>query len=167
MASKIIEVALQEVGNKEEPKNSNKNKYGKWFGFDGVAWCGEFVSYCYDKGGYPLGNIGFLKGFAGCQSAYAHFKNTGEFVSKDKVKEGDIILFDWNNDGRYDHTGLFIKDNGNGTYDTVEGNTAIGNDSNGGEVMKRTRSWEIPVKFIHPKVLDKAVVNKVPTSIRL
>lgn len=160
MTHKIIEIALQEIGNKEVPKNSNKSKYGVWFGYDGVAWCGMFVSYCYDKGGYPLGNIGFRKGFAGCQSAYAHFKNTGEFVSKEKVRVGDIILFDWNNDGRYDHTGLFVKDNGNGIdYTTIEGNTAIGNDSNGGEVMQRIRKYDIPVKFVHPKILDVVIAK--------
>ncbi len=36
--SKILEIASKEVGQGEVPLNSNKTKYGKWFGFDGVAW---------------------------------------------------------------------------------------------------------------------------------
>jgi len=56
--SKIIEIASKEVGQGETPLNSNKSKYGKWFGFDGVAWCGMFVSWCYSQAGTPLGKIG-------------------------------------------------------------------------------------------------------------
>ena len=62
--SKIVEIALKEVGYTETPKNTNKTKYGKWFGMDGLAWCGMFVSWCYDQAGQRLPNIGFSKGFA-------------------------------------------------------------------------------------------------------
>lgn len=142
----VIDIALAEVGQKESPKNTNKTKYGKWFGFDGVAWCGMFVSYCYAKAGYPLPNIGFTKGFAGCQTAVAYFKKNNK-ITKEPV-EGDIVFFDWNGDGRYDHTGLFIKWVGLGTFETIEGNTAVGNDSNGGKVMRRTRN-STNALFVH------------------
>lgn len=149
---KIVEIAYAEIGNEEVPKNSNVTKYGKWFGIQGVAWCGMFVSWCYNKAGFNLGKIGFTKGFAGCQTAYNHFKRTGEIVMK--PQPGDIVLFDWNNDKRYDHTGIFVKDNeDNKTFTSIEGNTAIGNDSNGGEVMERKRSYNNAI-FIHPKILD-------------
>lgn len=36
--NKITELASKEIGYSETPNNSNKTKYGKWFGFDGVAW---------------------------------------------------------------------------------------------------------------------------------
>lgn len=135
--SKIIEIARQEIGITESPMNSNKNKYGKWFGYDGVAWCGMFVSYCYAIAGFPLPRIGFTKGFAGCQTAVAYFKSNNKITTK--PKEGDIVFFDWNKDGRYDHTGLFVKWLDENTFETIEGNTAIGNDSNGGQVMVRKR----------------------------
>jgi len=35
---KIVEIAKAEVGVEESPKNSNKTKYGAWFGWSGVAW---------------------------------------------------------------------------------------------------------------------------------
>ncbi len=151
--NRIIEIAEKEIGETELPKDSNLTKYGEWFGFDGVAWCGMFVSWCYYLAGFPLGNIGFKKGFAGCQTAVAHFKKTGEVV--EHPEEGDIVFFDWNNDGRYDHTGLFKKDLKNGTFETIEGNTAIGNDSNGGEVMLRIRHFKAKYKclFVHPKIV--------------
>lgn len=153
-AEKIIFEAKAEIGYKETPAGSNKTKFGEWFGMNAVAWCGIFVSYCYSKAGFPLGNVGYTHGFAGCAVAVAHYKASGEVVTKDHVKPGDIVFYDWNKDGKFDHTGIFLKDNGNGTFQAIEGNTAVGNDSNGGEVMERTRSYAIVEVFVHPKVLD-------------
>ena len=136
--SKIVEIALKEIGYTETPKNSNKTKYGKWFGFDGVAWCGMFVSWCYDQAGQRLPNIGFSKGFAGCQTAVAWAKKNKKIVTD--PQPGDIVFFDWNGDGRYDHTGIFEMANPDGkTFRTIEGNTSYENQSNGGSVMNRTR----------------------------
>jgi hypothetical protein len=150
---KIIDVAIKEVGQIESPFNSNKTKYGKWFGFDGVAWCGIFCSWVYAQAGYALPKIGFTKGFAGCQTAVSHFKKTGEITENPQV--GDLVFFDWNNDGRYDHVGIFNgwKSMGSGIFYTIEGNTSTTNQSNGGQVMNRVR-LTTSVLFVHPKVLD-------------
>ena len=148
---KIVEIATKEIGVEESPKNSNRTKYGKWFGWDGVAWCGMFVSWCYAQAGKPLGNIGFTRGFAGCQTAFAHFTKTKE-ITKTPVA-GDIVLFDWNGDKRYDHTGIFVKWLDANRFECIEGNTAVGNDSNGGKVMLRIRNKKFAI-FVHPKVLD-------------
>ena len=137
--SKIVEIAKSEIGTTEVPKDSNKTKYGKWFGLDGVAWCGMFVSWCYAMRGKPLPNIGFKKGFAGCQTAVAYFKKNNRIVTK--PNPGDIVFFDWNLDGRYDHTGIFVEwiEEGKSFY-SVEGNTSLTNQSNGGQVMLRKRN---------------------------
>lgn len=135
--SKIIEIARKEIGYVETPKNSNKTKYGKWFGLDGVAWCAIFVSWVYDKAGKPLGNLGFTKGFAGCQTASVLFNKKGWVV--DLPEEGDIVLFDWNGDGRYDHVGIFVRWINKTTFEAIEGNTSLTNQSNGGAVMLRQR----------------------------
>lgn len=152
--NKIIDLAKKAIGATENPSNSNKTGYGSWFGFDGVAWCGIFVSYIYHHAGYPLGNIGFLKGFAGCQTAVKHFKESGEITTNPVA--GDIVFFDWNNDGRYDHCGIYVSGRQGLIFRTIEGNTSMGNDSNGGEVMERTRYFNKNYAiFVHPKVLDK------------
>lgn len=150
---KIIEIAFKEVGQKESPANSNQTKYGKWFGMNGVAWCGIFCSWVYDQAGVSLGNIGYKKGFAGCQTAVAHFKKNGEVTNTPQV--GDLVFFDWNADGKPDHVGLFNgwKTKGKEFF-TIEGNTSLTNQSNGGQVMSRTRSVK-DVIFVHPKILDK------------
>jgi len=148
--SKIVELASREVGYSESPAGTNKNKYGKWFGFDGVAWCAIFVSWVYDKAGSKLGNIGFKNGFAGCQSGHAYFKKKG-WITETPV-EGDIVLFDWNADGRFDHTGIFVRHiESEKLFETIEGNTSSGNNSNGGQVQVRKRNY-VNVVFVHPIV---------------
>lgn len=148
---KVIEIAEGEIGVEESPKNSNKTKYGSWFGLSGVPWCAQFVSWCYHIAGSPLGNIGFKLGYAGCQTAFAHFTKTKELTNN--PQPGDIVLFDWNGDKRYDHTGIFVRKIDMTTFESIEGNTAIGNDSNGGSVMLRKRKFANAI-FVHPSILD-------------
>lgn len=141
--NEIIRVAEKEIGTIEKPLNSNKTKYGKWFGYDGVAWCGMFVSWVYFTAGFPLPKIGFTKGFAGCQTAVAYFKKMGQITTKPVA--GDIVFFDWNKDGRYDHTAIFVKWLNENEFESIEGNTAVGNDSNGGQVMRRKRNKSVAI----------------------
>lgn len=150
---KIIDTAHKEIGTKESPDNSNMTKYGEWFGFNGVFWCAIFVSWVFDKAGFPLGNIGFLKGMAGCPVAVKHFRETNEVTTS--PQPGDICFFDWNGDGRHDHTGIFVGWVDKDHFESIEGNTGLVNQSNGGEVMLRKRQNK-NVIFVHPKVLDKA-----------
>lgn len=145
----IVAIATKEIGVEETPKNTNKTKYGKWFGLDGVAWCGIFVSWLYAMAEKPLPKIGFLKGFAGCQTAVAFFEKKG-WVTNNPVA-GDIVFFDWNGDGRYDHTGIFVKKIDSKTFETIEGNTSLTNQSNGGVVMRRIRNKKNAL-FVHPKI---------------
>ena len=149
---KIVDVAAKEVGYQETPANTNRTKYGKWFGFDGVAWCAIFVSWVYDKAGVPLGNMGWPKGFAGCQSGIDIFRKKNRII--ENPQEGDIVFFDWNLDGRYDHVGIFVKHIDKNTFETIEGNTSLTNQSNGGQVMRRTRKYWKGVVFVSPKVLE-------------
>jgi hypothetical protein len=149
--SKIVEIAEKEIGQTEFPANSNRTKYGKWFGYDGVAWCAMFVSWCYHHAGFPLGKIGFTKGFAGCQTAFSHFTKMNEITNH--PEPGDIVLFDWNQDGRFDHTGIFVKKIDDKSFETIEGNTSLKNQSNGGNVMRRTRYFNNGVVFVHPIVV--------------
>lgn len=150
--NKIIAIAENQIGYREFPANTNKTKYGKWFGLDGVPWCGIFVSWCYAKAGVPLEKIGFTKGFAGCQTAVAYFKKTGQVTKH--PRPGDIVFFDWNGDGRYDHVAIVIEVFKEYVA-TVEGNTSYKNQSNGGIVMERRRPIDDTTLFVHPKVLDK------------
>jgi hypothetical protein len=139
MKSDIVRIAAGEIGVEESPKNSNKTKYGKWANYNGVPWCGLFVSWCYEKAGFPLPRIGFrFNGFAGCQTAVAYFRKHKKIVTD--PQPGDIVFYDWNKDGRHDHVGIFEAWIDKDTFTAIEGNTAVGNDSNGGKVMRRNRN---------------------------
>ena len=146
--TRIVQIAESQLGVTEKPKNSNKTIYGKWANYDGVPWCGLFVSWCYAQAGKPLPKIGFaFAGFAGCQTAVAYFRKAKKIVTDPQA--GDIVFFDWNNDGRHDHTGIFVKWDDADHIQTIEGNTAFGNDSNGGNVMRRSRHKRFCI-FVRP-----------------
>ncbi len=72
--TKIIQIAKQELGTKESPANSNKTKYGKWYGLDGNAWCAMFVSWVFDQAGIRLTVGQTKKGYHHCQSAHNIWK---------------------------------------------------------------------------------------------
>jgi len=79
---------------------------------------------------------------ANCGIMADYFKEQGHCLAyTDTPQVGDIAAFDWNgNHTKRHHVGLVVEvRNGGDTVVTIEGNTAVGNDSNGGQVMERTR----------------------------
>ena len=150
----IIDTAAAENGTIESPSNSNRTKYGNWYGLDGVKWCAIFVSWVYDHAGHHLERIDTANGYQSCQSGYNFWKRNGCIV-KDP-QPGDIVLFDWGGDGVCDHTGIFVKwVNADKTvFQAWEGNTEKGNDSDGGKVMLRERKRSLVRAFVTPKVLN-------------
>ncbi len=162
----IIETAAAENGTKESPAGSNKTKYGVWYGLDGQKWCAIFVSWVYDHAGNPLGNIESQKGYQSCQGGYNHWKASGELTANPQA--GDIVLFDWDGDGHCDHTGIFEawKDSAKTIFFSWEGNTAVGNNSDGGMVMRRERRKSIVRAFASPHVLDNPSPVMSDTNIK-
>ncbi|GHM98969.1 endolysin [Cytophagales bacterium WSM2-2] len=152
----IIDKAASQNGMKENPANSNKTIYGQWYGLDGVAWCAIFVSWVYDQAGHPLGKIDSPKGYHYCPSAYNFWKAHNMLTSS--PQPGDIVLFDWDGDGSSDHTGIFLQwiDQGK-TFKSWEGNTAIGNESDGGQVMLRQRNASVVKAFVNPGIFNDKI----------
>jgi len=147
----IIATAAAENGAKENPPNTNQNKYGAWYGMNGVPWCAIFVSWVFDKAGLPLGKIDSVKGFHYCPSAYNYWKRNNQLTYS--PQPGDIVLYDWRGDGLSDHTGIFVTwVKPNDTFTAWEGNTSFNNDSDGGQVMLRTRSIRSVKSFVSPAV---------------
>ena len=77
-----------------------------------------------------------------------------------KKKVGDVILFDFNHNGTSDHTGIIEAINKDGTITTIEGNTGS-NNTNGGEVQRRTRYKSQVNYFVRPKYDDKVTPQMV------
>lgn len=144
----IIDIATKEIGVTESPAGTNHTKYGVWFGFDKVAWCGIFCSWVYFQAGHPLGIVDFYKGFASVPFALKHWKTK---ITTNPQK-GDLVCFDWNGDKNPDHVGIFLNwiNRADGIFATIEGNTSAGNNSNGGQVQKRTRTVDKVAAFIDP-----------------
>lgn len=144
MIETILSVAAAEIGVKESPKGSNKVKYNTWYygkSVSGAAypWCMVFVTWVFHQadlsGLFCAGNK-----VASCTVLMNWAKLNGQWVTKD-YKPGDVVIFDWNLDGRTDHTGIIEAVPADGkTLTTLEGNTSMDNNSNGGAVMRRQRS---------------------------
>ena len=135
-AQQVLNFASGEVGYKESPAGSNRTKYGRWYGMDGQPWCAMFVSYCFYNTGLPL-SATTPKGFAYCPYGVKWFKNKGWWHTTPRV--GDVVFYDWGGDGVSNHVGIVERTNLDGSIVAIEGNTSVGSNSNGGQVMRRTR----------------------------
>jgi len=138
----FIEVARTQIGVIEGPKD-NETKYGAFTKANFLPWCGSFVMWCANEVGLKIPSV--VGTFAGAQA----------FIKKDQFEKGeeatpfpgDIAFFDFPNDGidRISHVGIVVKDNGDGTVTTIEGNTSSdkkGNQRNGGEVCLKVRAYK-------------------------
>ena len=165
-ASKVLDIALNEVGYLEKASNKNLDsktanagsanytKYARDLdaitGFyngkkNGYAWCDCFVDWCFvqafgvEDGKAMLCQPSYSYG-AGCLYSARYYRDKGQFYTKNP-KPGDQIFF-WNS-SKTDvaHTGLVYMVDSNYVY-TVEGNTsgASGVVANGGGVCKKKYS---------------------------
>ncbi|MDE6251452.1 MAG: lysozyme family protein [Lachnospiraceae bacterium] len=112
----IVEVALTQLG------NEGGQPYWSWYGFNGrVEWCACFTSWCADQCGYL--ESGIIPKFSLCSDGVSWFKGKGQWQDRNyEPQAGDIIFFDWGNDGSIDHVGIVEKCE-NGMVYTVEGNS--------------------------------------------
>ena len=139
-ADQILQVARGELGYKESPAGSNRTKYGAWFGLDGQPWCMSFIQWVFSQAGaeslLPART-------ASCGAFMRASQAQGRWVTEG-YRPGDIVIYNFpGNSVLTDHCGIVITPLTDGIR-AIEGNTAVGDDSNGGEVMERTR----PERFI-------------------
>jgi cell wall-associated NlpC family hydrolase len=112
----IVAVAISQIG------NVNGEPYWSWYGFDSrVAWCATFVSWCANECGYI--DAGIIPKFAACESqGIVWFTERGLYQESSYIPApGDIIFFDWEQDGHSDHVGIVEYVEGEVVH-TVEGN---------------------------------------------
>jgi hypothetical protein len=138
--------STRHIGTQESPAGSNRQKFGVWFGVDGVAWCNIFVSYCFSVGaGYTLaaGYAGkadgvYPKGCAYVPTTEAWLRASGMWLGRATPLPGDLAIYNWNG-GDPDHIGIVERYLGDGTFQAIEGNTSARDNSNGGEVQRTIR----------------------------
>lgn len=112
----MVNIALSQVG------NIGGQPYWSWYGFSSrVEWCAVFVSWVADQAGYI--EKGIVPKFSVCETGANWFKAQGRWMNNTYIpKPGDIIFFDWENDGKINHVGIVEKVELNKIY-TVEGNS--------------------------------------------
>lgn len=146
--SKIITIALDEVGyvekatnsslydKKANPGSNNWTKYGEWYGLNGpgAPWCDMFVSWCAEEAGEAsaVGRYSYVPYHT------KFFKSKGQYFARgEKLPQaGDVIIF-----REECHIGLVESCDGTYVY-TIEGNTSDGNalEPNGGAVCRKAYS---------------------------
>lgn len=136
----FIETAKAEIGIKENPSGSNKVKYNDQ---KGLPWCGFFVMWCAKQVKLNIPNCVYTPAGA------AGFQGKGLWsnpATSKPLNGGEIAFFNFPGGESVDHVGIVIKDNGDGTVTTVEGNTTAdgkaGSQSNGGEVCLKIRAYK-------------------------
>ena len=146
LASKVLQVAMKEIGYLEKKTNAsldNKTanagsnnytkfardfdqKYPRWYNGkkNGYAWCDMFVDWCflqafgYDKALKLLCQPEKSLG-AGCKYSYRYFKNKGQ---AGRIPSVGAQIFFGNTEDTINHTGLVYKVDGAYVY-TIEGNS--------------------------------------------
>jgi len=140
-AQDIINTALAEVGVTEYPPNSNYVKYNTaYYGSEvsgsAYPWCCVFVWWVFAQHDPCL-----IKKTASCQELGNWFNEQGRWHSDPQI--GDIVFFKFNTNDRWtNHVGIVKSINGS-VIETIEGNTSVNSDDNGGAVMVRQRSSNI------------------------
>ena len=151
-AERILQLAMAERGVKESPPNSNNVKYNTayygqevWDGKAGVKypWCMTFQWWLFHQaeadglfyGGRKTASCGTLMGYA---------RANGQLVTSG-YQPGDLLFLRFSTKRTTpEHVGLLKEVRSGGTYVTIEGNTGLEDDANGGQVQQRVRyAWQV------------------------
>ena len=145
-ATDILAIARKELGYTESPAGSNRTKYGKWFGLDGQPWCMMFVQWCFRQADAQ----DLLPALtASCGALMRAAQEKGCWITGG-YQPGDVVIYDFpGNNVKTDHCGIVEQISGGGIR-TIEGNTGIGNDANGGQVQRRVRSNKVILGAFRP-----------------
>jgi hypothetical protein len=148
LREKAFAEAVKHLGVKEAPPDSNKVAFSRWYGVVG-PWCAMFVTFCYVQAG---SQSAFKKGrkWAFCPFMLADARaGENHLAVTKKPRRGDVVLYGFG-EPVAQHVGLFERfTDGSGSFTAIEGNTATGNDANGGAVMRRKRSRSQVLAFVH------------------
>jgi peptidoglycan hydrolase-like protein with peptidoglycan-binding domain len=136
---------VKRLGMREQPANSNRCPITQEFGLVG-PWCMMAVSLAFKHGaGLILGEqtphpwaFWTGRGFAYVPAFEAWAKSRGYWQGRTTPRRGDVACYLFGHNEPV-HVGIVERYVGGGQFDALEGNTGLGNDSNGGELMRRRR----------------------------
>lgn len=144
-AQNLLDIARADLGYTESPKNSNRTKYGEWYGMNGQPWCMMAVQYWCSKA-----NVTLPVKTASCTAFMSAAKKSGRWVTSG-YQSGDIILYNFdNNRADADHVGI-CESASSGSVTCIEGNTSTSSNDNGGKVMRRQRNLYLVLGAYRPQ----------------
>jgi LysM repeat protein len=165
----IIEKARSFIGVKESPPNSNdvifnRDYWGSLQSYKDLPWCCAFIWDIFRLCGLSTLFYGGGK-TAGCTTLMNWAKTNGQFVAAKDIQRGDLMLYNAKgNSAVAEHIGIIQSFDGKNAV-TVEGNTSLTSQDNGGAVMERTRPLSVIIGAVRPKYATVAVpVVVVPSS---
>lgn len=142
-AQQLLDIARAELGTTESPAGSNNVMYNTaYYGrevYDGLwetefPWCVVFLWWCFRQAGAAELFYGGSK-TASCRQLLSYHKRQ----AVTDYQPGDIIFYNFHGKTTAEHVGI-CESSGGSSIVTIEGNTGVGNDANGGAVMRRARS---------------------------
>lgn len=157
----IVSTAFNELDYIEKPVNITK--YGEYFKSNPAQWCGLFVMWVFAQNNHRFPNTAYTP------NGVRAFKNRNQWHTKGAVLPGDIIYFDFPNDGlaRVSHVGIAVHQFENGDLLTIEGNTSgddLGDQRNGGMVALKRRALSHVVGWGRP-IYKEADLIFTPTIV--
>lgn len=147
---KICAVARAEIGTREYPEDSNRQKYGEAYGWNGVPWCVQFIWWLFVQADLSKLFYGGRK-TASCSELLRWAREKKQLVGVETVSRGDVVFLNFTRGHDPEHLGLVFKDSTPSSIYTVEGNTsAYGSQDNGGIVMEKLRRHDHVVAVWRP-----------------
>jgi surface antigen len=139
LQEKALEIAVTQLGVREDPGNKNKgpqiNKYLADVGLGpGYSWCMAFDYWCFNEAADKMGRQNPLYKTGGVLEQWRQRKEKFRVLTP---QPGDIFIMDYGKG--QGHTGIVEKVNEDGTIDTIEGNTNDEGSREGYEVCRRKR----------------------------
>ena len=155
---RVIDTARRYLGVRESPPHSNNVLfntvyYGRPVSGSAFPWCAVFVWYVFREAGLSHLYFGGER-TAHCNTLLTFARRHGLFHASGFLP-GDLALFDWS--GRRSnaqHIGIITEVRPTSVV-TIEGNTAVGNDSDGGEVMERVRNLPLIIGVYRPEYYEE------------
>lgn len=145
-AEQVLAVARSQIGTVEDSRG--RQKYGAFYGVDGVAWCAQFCWWVFNQAGAAA----LIPKTAYTPTFYQWFADRGRAGKTPRV--GALVFYDWPDSvRRIQHVGIVESIPAAGQIITIEGNTtsgSAGDQSNGGGVWRRRRTTSSVVGYGYP-----------------
>lgn len=147
----LADVAYSQLGTKGTNRNGSGSgdyqKYGKWYGNNGVQWCAQFVSWCVNQAGVSTSIVPKAQACTSMQKSN-YYKKWNSSALK-QINKNDVIFFCSDTGQESHHVGIVYSVSGskitviegNSSSDTVKMNTYTISNSSNGQIKNGQGSW--------------------------